>query len=178
SAALVISVPSCLPVFPTLTAHAELARSGQDGPGSGRPRSGRSAGGTTLRTTPGAGEGPPCRSAGHSPAAFVGRPRCPLGPAQSPVVVGAHSARPCRQSSAAPARPDQPSAVGGAHPAQPGPAQPSAPPVLGDPPACRIVRPAGMKRPLVHLPEPACPCCRQALGESSEMTPHEGSHQV
>src|SRR5699024_4349020 len=123
------------PASPNRSAQANGARSGQEGPGSGRLRSGRSAGGTTLRTTPGAGEGPPCRSAGHSPAAFVGRPRRPLGPAQSPVVVGAH-------------------------------------------PVGRIVRPAGLERPLVHLPEPACPCCRQALGEFSEVTPHEGSRQV
>src|SRR5699024_5535998 len=34
---------------------------------------------------------------------------------------------------------------------------------------------AGMERPLVHLPELTCPCCRQALGEFSKMTPHEGS---
>ena len=33
----------------------------------------------------------------------------------------------------------------------------------------------GMQGPLAHLPEPACPCCRQALGEFSQMTPHEGS---
>src|SRR5699024_7539107 len=32
-----------------------------------------------------------------------------------------------------------------------------------------------MERPLVHLPELTCPCCRQALGEFSKMTPHEGS---
>src|SRR5699024_12674363 len=29
--------------------------------------------------------------------------------------------------------------------------------------------------PLAHPPEPTCPCCLPALGEFSEMTPHEGS---
>lgn len=32
-----------------------------------------------------------------------------------------------------------------------------------------------MRGPPAHPPELACPCCLPALGEFSEMTPHEGS---
>src|SRR6218665_3416879 len=36
----------------------------------------------------------------------------------------------------------------------------------------------GMEGPPAHPPELTCPCCLPALGEFSEMTPHEGSSRI
>ena len=42
----------------------------------------------------------------------------------------------------------------------------------------RLALCARQKGPPAHPPELTCPCCLPALGEFSEMTPHEGSGKI